>query len=423
VWVTWIVEGVVLGTITAFVVWISMDPEGIGGLFNARPNVPASHFARAAADLRVDLAFHFVAVLLVGVLAGGWARFRRMAVMAIPVFVFINMTFVSRQLFATAPDDVVDLDVPSVYASRLTDPNFRAASEFDAVQQLLYGEEDGSLFRWARDVGMGSMWISDGIHQVWQGSFKLSKYVALFRGPGDHDRSARDRLADMLAIRWMVAGAADPLDIFWGGGSRQARVIERTTALPRVRLVSEWDAWPADEEGAMARVIRQPPLSGSALVEPVALVDGRPTRRAVSPAMANQRPGTLHAVEFTANTIRAVADLDSTNLLVIADTWYPGWTAHVDGAPVEIFRVNGLFRGIFLPPGQHRVELRYRPRYWTSTILVSVIAAIVLGACVVSAIGRRSSRSAMPKHAAKPSFERGAARGAARFVGGCGTPR
>ncbi|MGC8643894.1 MAG: hypothetical protein ACP5XB_28880, partial [Isosphaeraceae bacterium] len=49
-------------------------------------------------------------------------------------------------------------------------------------------------------------------------------------------------------------------------------------------------------------------------------------------------------------------------LLVIADTWMPGWSASVDGRPARIFRGNIAQRVIpLVNPGDHRIELAYHP--------------------------------------------------------------
>ncbi len=58
-------------------------------------------------------------------------------------------------------------------------------------------------------------------------------------------------------------------------------------------------------------------------------------------------------------TIRAA--LDAPGYLVLADTWYPGWRATVDGEPAELLRANYGFRAVWLEAGEHTVEMVYRP--------------------------------------------------------------
>ena len=60
---------------------------------------------------------------------------------------------------------------------------------------------------------------------------------------------------------------------------------------------------------------------------------------------------------------KVVAEITSSTpgILVLTDLWYPGWTAQVDGKVSELRRADGFFRGVPLPPGNHRVVFRYKP--------------------------------------------------------------
>jgi hypothetical protein len=48
-------------------------------------------------------------------------------------------------------------------------------------------------------------------------------------------------------------------------------------------------------------------------------------------------------------------------MIVVSDTYFPGWRAYIDGAPAQIYQVNGAMRGIPTPAGVHAVTMRYRP--------------------------------------------------------------
>jgi uncharacterized membrane protein YfhO len=61
--------------------------------------------------------------------------------------------------------------------------------------------------------------------------------------------------------------------------------------------------------------------------------------------------------------------------LVLADQWFPGWQATVDGTPVEIARANYVFRAVEVPAGDSRVEFRYRPR---SVMVGALVSAVTL---------------------------------------------
>jgi hypothetical protein len=61
------------------------------------------------------------------------------------------------------------------------------------------------------------------------------------------------------------------------------------------------------------------------------------------------------------DTMRMNADMRCRGLLVVSETFYPGWEATVDGKPQPIYEVFGALRGVVLESGDHRVEMRYRP--------------------------------------------------------------
>jgi len=49
-------------------------------------------------------------------------------------------------------------------------------------------------------------------------------------------------------------------------------------------------------------------------------------------------------------------------VVVFSEIYYPGWTATVDGEPVELGRVDYVLRALTVSPGQHQVELSFFPK-------------------------------------------------------------
>jgi hypothetical protein len=93
-------------------------------------------------------------------------------------------------------------------------------------------------------------------------------------------------------------------------------------------------------------------------------------------------PAKLAQVHITAespNRLDLELESPSEGWLVIADTWYPGWTAQVDGKPAPILRADFLFRAIAVPPGIHRVRMQYRPFPFYAGLLISLAAWVSLG--------------------------------------------
>jgi hypothetical protein len=95
----------------------------------------------------------------------------------------------------------------------------------------------------------------------------------------------------------------------------------------------------------------------------------------------------------TAGRVRISARSARSALLVLNDTWAPGWTARVDGAPAPILRANDLVRGVSLPPGEHQVLFEYRTPGLRAGAAVALAWALGLA---VLAWRERRRRPALP---------------------------
>jgi membrane protein YfhO len=93
-------------------------------------------------------------------------------------------------------------------------------------------------------------------------------------------------------------------------------------------------------------------------------------------------------VEYAPDRIRADVETAAPAHLVVVDAWAPGWRATVDGSPAPVMRANLGFRAVPVPPGRHRVELRYRPASIRYGLAVSA-AAILAAVAVVAGASRR----------------------------------
>jgi len=64
---------------------------------------------------------------------------------------------------------------------------------------------------------------------------------------------------------------------------------------------------------------------------------------------------------YQSNSLRMRTNAACRGLMVVGDTWYPGWSATLDGAATPLYEVNTALRGIVVPAGNHMIEMRYRP--------------------------------------------------------------
>jgi hypothetical protein len=80
------------------------------------------------------------------------------------------------------------------------------------------------------------------------------------------------------------------------------------------------------------------------------------------PVLEGSGEGHIEVIAYTPNRLAMALRTSAPALFVLSDVLYPGWEARIDGEPVTIYRTDGVFRGVSVPPGEHRLEMLFRPR-------------------------------------------------------------
>ncbi len=164
-------------------------------------------------------------------------------------------------------------------------------------------------------------------------------------------------LVNLLNIRYVVSWAAtDPPAVLRAGFPRVAelpghRVYRNPDALPRFFLVGRVRGVGGIDE---ALSVMESPLF-------------RPAAEAVAegwPGLGRDVRGAMPPVSVLEYTNRRVvlesqAPVDA--FLVSSDTFYPGWRAFIDSREERLVMTNAAFRGLPVPAGRHRIEMRFEP--------------------------------------------------------------
>ena len=159
----------------------------------------------------------------------------------------------------------------------------------------------------------------------------------------------------------------------WPGGepvyaSPSATLYRLPEALGRAWVVPAARQVPASE---MLSALADPAFDPAAQV---LLQSPNPQSAIRNPQSAIRNPQSL-TLQDTPNRVTIHAVLDAPGYLVLADTWYPGWQAAVDGEPVELLRANYSFRAVAMDAGDHVIEMSYHP--------MSVWLGLVLSLCTL----------------------------------------
>ncbi len=185
------------------------------------------------------------------------------------------------------------------------------------------------------------------------------------------------QLLGLLNVRYLIAA----FDVRGEGLIERARfgemrVFENPQAMPRAFIVGQTEAV-RDQAEALARLATLDPTH-------VALVEsGTP----LSGGSAFHRATIRHD---SPNRIEVEAELQAPGFLVLSEVWYPGWQASDNGEPSQVYRVNGLLRGVYLTQGSHRVVFHYRPLSVRAGVLSSGLSLLLLiGYLVTTAVHAR----------------------------------
>jgi hypothetical protein len=186
------------------------------------------------------------------------------------------------------------------------------------------------------------------------------------------------RGSDLLAINYWIgreSNLPNQQPVF--EGETGLKVFRNPDAFPRTWSAHEARAFP--NRNYIIPAIQDPAID---LRRTVLLTGKAPQLQTCDPT-ADQ----VRYLGASVNRVTLSARLGCRGIVVLADTWFPGWRATVDGKSVPILEVYGAIRGVVVEGGTHRIEFRYLP----ATAVVGGILSLLgmLGAIGMAVWPRR----------------------------------
>ena len=118
---------------------------------------------------------------------------------------------------------------------------------------------------------------------------------------------------------------------------------------------------------------------------------GRKIDKADSNATAKITKFDIHNIDYDVNAV-------GNNFLVLSEVYYPaGWKAFVDGQETEIYKTNYLLRGVIIPAGKHKLELKFRPEIYFTGKTISLAANGIVILIFIASIGGYYFRKKKPE--------------------------
>ena len=186
------------------------------------------------------------------------------------------------------------------------------------------------------------------------------------------DPLCHPRLSDLMSV-----GAVVKADQDW-------RIVtdRRGTALPRASLFYDYQVIP-DSIDASNRLARN-----DFDIQRVLVLEKEPPF-AVGPADPEAQSV---LVKNTPNEVIIEVHSNTPVLLLLTDTYSPGWTAEMDGQPMEIIRSNVAFRSVWVSKGEHTVTFRYDPPLLIFSLVIELLGIISF----LGIVAARTSGSKFP---------------------------
>ncbi len=196
----------------------------------------------------------------------------------------------------------------------------------------------------------------------------------------DYLREIRQAVLDRMSVAFLVGGQAGFESSWptfasgkWAGVDYM--IARNPTALPRAYVVPR-AALASDDRGFLGRLRRLDPRE-------FVLMDFDP----IDPRRTERQP--FQPVDWTSDDPDRIVLKVSTSapgLLVLAESWMPGWSATVDGKAAPVFRGNHAQRVVpLLEPGRHEICLTYWPP-GLSTGLGLTIGSAIVWLCLVALV-------------------------------------
>src|SRR5487761_1906617 len=178
-----------------------------------------------------------------------------------------------------------------------------------------------------------------------------------------------DRVQDILGIRYYLGKQPSrPDQRLAFQGASGVNVYENPGAFPRV-----WSAHGARKvagEAQARELLADPGFDARNIVY---LIGGHP------PPLTTCAGDEVTMPHHEPNYVKIEAHMQCRGMVILTDTWYPGWQATVDGKRAKIEKAYGFVRGVV-------VEMRYRP--WS----VYVGGALSLLACAIVGVAALRER-------------------------------
>jgi len=199
-------------------------------------------------------------------------------------------------------------------------------------------------------------------------------------------REYSSRMASCANIKYLVlplsAAVPNPnyLLRYFNG---YVKIYENRTVLPRARVVHRFMV--ASDYNIAAELMRRREYDPRTQV----ILDEDPGIAVPASSPASD----AEIMKYAPGTVEVRCRMEAPGILVLSDTYYPGWKVTVDGSPGRILRADWAFRGVPMRRGTHEVRFTYEPSSFRRGAAVSGATVVLIAAYYLVAVIRRKGHA------------------------------
>jgi hypothetical protein len=261
----------------------------------------------------------------------------------------MRLTMFSMLLFVTIGIDLWRIDYKPM------DPKDRSSWQevFQKPDYVTFLQKDSTLFR-VLQLREGQPFY-DNLLAYWriqdvygyQGA-KMRAYQDVLDVVG----LSNPLIRDLMNVKYVVLDKPDSsagLGLVYNGAQR--KVYASLSVLPRAFFVKRYEV--SDALGILSKIRDRAFDPREVVFFPE---DPKIQIEPLHPA------ATAEFLSYDIQDMELKVTTSGNNLLFFSETYYPkGWKAFIDGKETPIYRANYLFRAVVVPPGIHKLEMKFEP--------------------------------------------------------------
>ncbi len=171
----------------------------------------------------------------------------------------------------------------------------------------------------------------------------------------------------------------------------EVRVYENASAMPRAFALPATSAVVVPRDRVGDALKRYDPREYVVLEEEQGFAAQGPAQPSRYAPVAVER--------YSGNEVFLKASVDRPSLVVLADSYFPGWKAYsraegdADERELALYRADGNFRAVYLEPGAYTIRFKYTPMSFKLGLYTSFLAAMSMLLLAVFTVWRRFYRA------------------------------